>query len=182
MNRRDFVRAGTAIAIAGPTLLMTGCSPQATIAVLLSELQTSWASLETDLGKAMPASVTTLFTQAITIVKNWVPGSPAQDAVEALQALSTAIGGIGTILGPLTAIEAAAAQLILGTVVNIIEDIDPASVPPIAGTAAAALKAHAATAGLKVPVAHFTKGSVNPRVLKDTFERQWRDLTGKNAA
>lgn len=179
MNRRDFIRAGAATAAAGSTLLLTACSPQQTIAMLLSELETSWASLETDLGKALPAKVTSLFNQAVLDVRSWVPGTAAQDTVQVLQDLSAAIGAIGTTLGPLTALEAAAAQLILGTVVNIIEDIDPAAVPPVTGAAVTALSARAATAALKVPVKHFTKGSVNPQVLKDTFERQWRDLTGK---
>ena len=141
MNRRDFID-GAATAAAGSTLLLTACSPQQTIAMLLST-ETSWASLETDLGKALPAKVTSLFNQAVLDVRSWVPGTAAPDTVEVLQDLSAAIGAIGTTLGPLTALEAAAAQLILGTVVNIIEDIDPAAVPPVTGAAVTALSARA---------------------------------------
>ena len=70
-------------------------------------------------------------------------------------------------------------QIILGLLVNIIEDIDPASVPP---TAAVTLKMLARTAAPPVPQKHFRAGQIPASTLKAQFEVQWLAVTGQKAA
>lgn len=182
MKRRSFLSRSLgfcALALVAPgVLLTTGCNDQSVIAGLLNESITAWNALAAFLGKSLPASITQAFAQAVAAVKGWVPGTPAQDVVEVLQDAITAINAFAS-TGVLTGIWAAATQIILGLLVNIIEDIDPASVPPSAAVTQAMLAKSAAP-----PVAqkHFRAGSIKPQELKAQFEAQWLAVTGRPAA
>jgi hypothetical protein len=182
LTRRQFGKGTLAIlgatAMGGSTLLLEGCNDQTTIAALLNEMLTAWSSLETALGKAVPANIATLFQQAVTAVQNWKSGTPAQDVIQVLQDLSLAIGDIGAVVPGMTAIEAAAVQIILGTIINIIELIDPAAVPATVLTAQKAMT-HAVVN--PVPQKHFRQGAITSAHLKAQFEAEWLAQTGKAA-
>ena len=182
LNRRNFIKlstTGTAVAVLTPaTLLTTGCNDQSIIATLLAEASTAWSALASFLGKSLPASITQAFAQAVAAVKGWVPGTPAQDVVEVLQDAITAINTYAS-TGVLTGVWAAATQVILGLLVNIIEDIDPASVPPSAAVTQTML---ARTAAPPVAQKHFRAGQIPASTLKAQFEAQWLAVTGQKAA
>ena len=181
-TRRQFGKGTLAIigysALGGSTLLLDGCNDQATIAALLNEMLTAWSSLETTLGKVLPSNIATLFQEAVTAVQNWKSGTPAEDVIQVLQALASAIGTIGTLIPGMTAIEAAAVQIILGTVINIIELIDPAAVPQ---TALVAQLKVAKSVPNPVPQKHFREGEIKSGNLKKQFETEWLTQTGKAA-
>ena len=182
MNRRNLLKTGlklyAALMITSAAFLLTGCFDQTVVAALLGEMSTAWQGFETALGRSLPASVTTAFTTAIAAVKAWVPGTPAQDVVQVLQILSTAIGSFVGV-GSLTGLEAAAVSVILGTIVNIIEIIDPNAVPPAVATARFHLQKLAKP---PVPQKHFRQGGIPASDLKKQFEIQWLAVTGKAAA
>jgi hypothetical protein len=182
MNRRHFLKlsgTGAAVAVLTPmSMLTTGCNDQSIIASLLAEASNAWSALASFLGKSLPASITQAFTQAVAAVQAWVPGTPAQDVVEVLQDAIAAINAFAS-TGVLTGVWAAATQIILGLLVNVIEDIDPASVPP---TAAVTLKMLARTAAPPVPQKHFRAGQIPASTLKAQFEAQWLAVTGQKAA
>jgi hypothetical protein len=178
MTRRHFGKI-TVMAASASTLGLglTGCTiDQTTIAALLNEMITAWQSIETALGKAVPANVVALFTQAVNDVKAWVPGTPAQDVIQVLQDLSVAVGALGS-LTPITAIEAAGIQIVLGTIINVIELIDPAAVPATTITAQAKML----KTGPPVPQQHFRQGQITAKALKAQFEAEWLAQTGKAA-
>lgn len=177
LSRRDAIRIVGGGSLALATFPLAGCSDQTTTAALLAELSTTLTAFFTDLGKVLPASITTAFTNAVAAVKAWVPGTSAQDVVQVLQDLSIAVSGFASVT-PLTAVEAAALQLVLGTVVNIIELIDPSAVPPTVPAISAAL-AHAGH--LSVPQKHFRRGEIPASTLKKQFETSWLATTGKKA-
>jgi hypothetical protein len=170
-----------AIACAACSVGLTGCFSidQTTIAALLSEMVSAWQALETALGKVIPTNIANLFAQAIAAVKAWVPGTPVQDVIQILQDLSTAVGGLSGI--GLTALETAAVQIVLNTIINVIELIDPASVPATALTAQARFKRSVSTTVL-VPQKHFRQGQIPSSELKKQFESEWLAQTGKAAA
>jgi hypothetical protein len=178
MQRREFLKSaaiGAAmISVVPATLTLTGCSAQSETTALLNELETAFTSFETTLGKAVPVSVTNAFAAAIAAVKAWVPGTASQSVVEALQLLSTSV--LPLLAGVVNPIEIAAGQLVLGTVVNLIELIDPAAVPPVA---TAALRSHVVVAQITVTNATLYHEAHR---LKVEFERNWLVTTGRKAA
>lgn len=182
MDRRMFLKmsgTGAAVAVLTPTVLLTtGCNDQTIIAQLLQEAVTAWNALASFLGKALPPSIAQAFAQAIAAVQAWVPGTAAQDVIEVLQDAIAAINAFAS-TGVLTGVWAAAAQVILGLLVNIIEDIDPAAVPP---SAAATQLRLAKTAVPPVPQKHFRSGEIPASTLKKQFEVQWLAVTGQKAA
>jgi hypothetical protein len=182
MQRRSFLKlsgTGAVVLFLTPTVLLTsGCNEQSIIANLLAEASTAWNALATSLGKLLPSAITQAFAQAVAAVKAWVPGTPAQDVVEALQDAIAAINAFAS-TGVLTGVWAAATQIILGLLVNIIEDIDPAAVPP---TATVTLAMLARTAKPPVAQKHFRAGEIPASRLKAQFEAQWLAVTGQTAA
>jgi hypothetical protein len=186
MTRRTFGKRTLAVvafqAAAGSLMvaLLTGCSDQTTVAALLNEMITAWTSLETSLGKAVPANIAALFAQAVAAVQAWKVGTAAQDVVQVLQDLSVAVGAVGQAIPGMTAIEAAAVQIILGTIVNIVELIDPSAVPPVV-VAGQARMAREAVKGASVPQKHFRQGQIPASALKKQFEVEWLVNTGKAA-
>jgi hypothetical protein len=178
MDRRLFMKGASSIgALACIASGVTGCDDQTTIALLLGELSTAWQGFETGLGKALPANIIQLFTDAENSVRNWVPGTPAQDVVQVLQDLANAVADIEAVLPGITALEAAAASVILNTVVNIIEDIDPSAVP---ASASVSLTKLARKAVPPVAQKHFRQGEIRPSLLKKQFEIEWKGVTGKS--
>jgi hypothetical protein len=180
LSRRDAIRIVGGGSLALATFPLAGCSDQTTTAALLAELSTTLTAFFTDLGKVLPASITTAFTNAVAAVKAWVPGTSAQDVVQVLQDLSIAVSGFASVT-PLTAVEAAALQLVLGTVVNIIELIDPGAVPAVATTAMAAIVMRVPLPA-PPPQKHFKRGEISASTLKKQFEAEWLAATGKKAA
>lgn len=182
MQRRTFLQrltAGAAIALLMPiTFIASACNDQSVIAGLLSEAISAWNALAAFLGKVLPASITQAFAQAVAAVQAWKSGTPAQDVVQILQDAIAAINAFAS-TGVLTGVWAAATQIILGLLVNIIEDIDPAAVPPSASVTQAML---ARTAAPPVAQKHFRAGSIKPQELKAQFEAQWLAVTGQKAA
>ena len=178
MNRRKLLKLA-AMCAATPFIpaFLTGCNDQTTIAALLAEMETALTAFETDLGKVLPQSVVTAFDAAVNAVKAWVPGTASQDVIQVLQDLSIAVSAFAGIT-PLTGVEAAAIEIILRTTVNIIELIDPASVPPVA-TAAQAHLAHAAKPALAQK--HFKQGEIPASMLQKQFKAEWLAVTGKAA-
>jgi hypothetical protein len=182
LNRRRFFQfsgTGFLLGFLMPTALFTtGCNEQSIIANLLAEASTAWNALANFLGKVLPPAVTQAFAQAVAAVKAWIPGTPVQDVVEVLQDAIAAINTFAS-TGVLTGVWAAATQIILGLLVNIIEDIDPASVPPSAAVTLAML---ARTAAPPVSQKHFRAGEIPASKLKAQFEAQWVAVTGQKAA
>lgn len=177
MNRREFGKSTLAFAALASLPMLEGCNDQQTIATLLAEMQTALTALETELGKVLPPTVLAAFNAAIGAVKSWVPGTPAQDVVQVLQDLSTAIAAFAGIT-PLTGVEAAAVQIVLGTVINIIDLIDPAAVPPVVTAAATHLEHNAK---MSAPQKHFKTGEIPASMLQKQFKAEWLAVTGKAA-
>lgn len=179
-SRRDFLRGTislSALAVVGPSMLMLeGCNDQNTIALLIEELSSSWAALETALGKSLPSSITNLFNDAVAAVKNWKPGTPVQGVVQVLQDLAAAVGDITNVIPGMNALEAAGASIILNFVINIIEDIDPAAVPPAANVSLNRLIVKAAHPNLSPR--HILSGEVSGGQLRKQFRLQWPSITG----
>jgi hypothetical protein len=174
MNRRDFGKGTLALAgiaaLGLPVLTMTGCSAQGTIAALLNEMETAWAALLAATGKVLPASIQADFAAAVAAVKAWKAGTPAQDVVEALQILANDVAP----LVPMTPLEAAAVQVILRTIVNIIEEIDPAAAPAQAAKKLARKNA--------ANVVNPLNSDKEARRIKATFESDWKNETGPQSA
>lgn len=178
-SRRTFMKGITtlvAVAAMASSFLLTGCHDQSTLALLIGEMSTAWQALETALGKTLPASIVKLFSDAQSAVQGWIPGTPVQSTVEALQALVTALTGIQAVIPGMTALEAAAATVVLNTVINIIEDIDPGAVPPSVNAAVAKL---AARASVPVTQKHIRKGALRASALRSQFSLQWTAVTGR---
>lgn len=183
MNRREAVKLLVMAAGVSSLGLATGCNDQTVIAGLLTEMESAWQALETSLGKTLPANISDLFAKAVTAVQGWVPGTAVQGVIEVLQDLSTVLGDVEQYIPSLTALEAAAAQIILGTVINLIEIIDPAAVPTAAMIGSKRLRAKLlAIAKTTAPQKHFRAGEIKPEVLKKKFELEWSSQTGRKAA
>jgi hypothetical protein len=181
MNRRSFLR-NTSLAAVALTLplMLTGCTGQTITIVLLSELLTAWTGFEAALGKTVPSSVTAAFNAAIAAVNAWVPGTPIQDVVQALQVLSN---DVAPLLASAFPVEVAAAEVVLGTIVNLIEFIDPASVPPVAATALAQANVKTYVRASQVSSFNFKTYAAQKAVeaAKAKFEKDWKAATGKAA-
>jgi hypothetical protein len=130
MNRRQFgklITGGAAfLAVGGLTLTTAGCNAQDTIVLLLNEMETDWQAWYNATGGTMPANIQKYFAAAVAAVQGWKAGSPSQDVVQALQLLSAVIVPL---IPTLTPAEQALAQVVLGTVINLIEFIDPSAAP-----------------------------------------------------
>lgn len=111
MNLR--LRVITAALLIAPLL---GCPTQSTIAALTSILGTSAANIAMLEGNATLAQVLTTDTAAaVTAVKNWKKGTPADEAIQALNIVATdlnLIPGVGP-YAPLV-------DLAIGTVESIL--------------------------------------------------------------
>lgn len=152
MNRRHFAKLGvlaTAGLAAAPSVLLTGCNAQTDLEALLTNMQADYTAFKTALGQTPNPAIVSAFTAAIAAVKAWVPGSAAQDVIQVLQELSTALLPMLTpILGPAIV---AAAQVLIGAVTSLIELFG--STAP----AAVASVAHANVVPATVPISRTPK-------------------------
>jgi hypothetical protein len=130
-------------------------------------METAWAALLAAAGKVLPQSFQNDFAAAVTAVQGWKTGTPAQNVVSVLQILANDVAP----LVPMTPIEAAAVQVVLRTIVNLIEEIDPSAVP----SAASAKLARRNAAQLVSPLN--TKSEA--KRLKANFESDWTAETGR---
>lgn len=132
---------------------MTGCNTS-TVAALVTTLgnaSASIAALEGD--SALAATLQKDTAAAAAAVANWKQGTPAQDVVQALQLVQADLS-----LFPLTSVYAPLIDLALGTVVSIIEIVDPNAVPVTANVA-----------GHQVRIVHLA----NPPKNAKQFSAQW---------
>ena len=183
-SRRQFLKlsaTGLAVAVLPSTALLTGCNTQSVLIGLLNEMQTAWTALAAALGTTVPSTVSSAFGAAVNAVKAWVPGSAVQDVVQALQILST---DVAPLLSGAFPVEVAAGEVVLGTIVNIIEFLDPASVPPVASAALVQAKSHTYKPAAKLTVVALNShaAEVAIRKAKADFEVKWQAVTGRKAA
>lgn len=133
ISRRTFFKGaavGGAVLAVAPMSLLTGCDVQDELVGLLSELQTTWQAFATASGTTIPTPVQTAFADAIAAAKAWTVGSAAQSVVEALQLVSADVVPLIPILN---STEQALVQIVLGTIINLIEYFDPNATPVPAG-------------------------------------------------
>jgi hypothetical protein len=180
MNRRSFLRNSSLAAVALTTPLLQGCKAQSITVALLNEMETAWAGLDAILGKPLSPAIQADFAAAIAAVNAWVPGTPIQNVVQALQVLSN---DVAPLLASTFPVEVAAAEVVLGTIVNLIEFIDPASVPPVAATALAQANVKTYVRAPQVSSFNFKTYAAQKAVeaAKAKFEKDWKSATGKAA-
>jgi hypothetical protein len=174
MNRRNFItRAFSGLALAGmPSLvLLTGCSAQETLVALLNEMSAAYQGLATIFNLPTNSTITQAFQNAVAAVKAWVPGTAAQDVVQALQILANNVAPLLT--GVINPVFIAAGQFLLNTIVNLIEDLDPNAVPALA----AVMLGRKIAGGQFAPISR-SKGQWNSLAKdeKSTFDAGWKAL------
>ena len=187
LTRRKFLGQTLAVGAVGVIGIpeLTGCdfSAQSVIVALLNEIETDWTAFEVAAGKSLPASIQADFSAAVTAIKNWTPGTPGQDVVQALLVLQN---GVVPLIPILTPLEQVAAQVVLGSIINIIELLDPSAVPtsstsPVAAQMASTssliiAKAKVAAVGGSVKGKAITRGNVEK--IKKDFEARWKSVKG----
>src|ERR1700722_1557862 len=180
MNRRHMLKLWAPILAIAVLPSLEGCTAQSITVALLNELLTAWTALEAALGKTIPSSVTAAFGAAVNAVNSWVPGTPIQNVVQLLQDLSS---DVAPLLSGAFPIEVAAGEVVLGTIVNLIELIDKNAVPPVATTALAQSPSKTYVQAAQVNTFTFKSFSAEKAVrqTKITFEKNWKAVTGKAA-
>lgn len=173
MNRRSFLRNSSLAALAVSLPALEGCNTQSVLLGLLNEMQTGWVALEAALGKTVPPSVIAAFGAAVNAVKGWVPGTPIQGVVEALQILSN---DVSPLLAGAFPLEVAAADVVLGTIVNLIEFFDPNAVPPVAGAALAHSLTYKPAQTVKITALNSWAADSAVRKAKADFDAKWKAL------
>ena len=169
MNRRSVTKRIGFIAVcmlvsAGMMVPLAGCPSQTTLAALTATLGNAGASIATIEGNAALAQkLQTDTTAAVSAVQNWKPGTPSQNAVQALQLVETDLNLISQIPGAQQ--YAPLISLALSTTISIIQIVDPGSVP--------AAVARAQVGGVT------TSGA--PKNAKD-FKARWYAICASNAA
>lgn len=190
MERRRFLvlgaRCGAGVLISGAIIPLTGCDIQSEIIALLNEMQTDWQSFATAAGQSVNPIIKNAFSAAVTAVTNWKPGTAAQDVVEALQVLDSDILPLIPVVTPL---EQALAQVVLGSIINLIELIDPNANPVSAVSMGVATQAHdshiienarVGAIGGSVKGEKVTRSAVGK--IRSDFGRRWKLVkTGKLA-
>jgi hypothetical protein len=153
----------TAICLWACLLPSTGCN-QSTISALVSTLGTAAASIATLEGQtALAAKLQTDTAAAAAIIKNWKQGTPAQNAIEAINLVIDDLNLIcpaGGVCGPYAPL----VLLALGTAESIIQILNPA----------------ATVYGTKMTVQKTNLGHY-PATAKD-FKTQWNNYCGTNAS
>jgi hypothetical protein len=183
LSRRTFFKgaaAGGAVLAFSPSILLTGCDVQDALIALLSELQTDWQAFAAASGTSIPAPVLSAFANAISAAKNWVPGTVAQSIVQALQLVSADVIPLIPIL---TSIQQAEAQLVLGTIINLIEYFDPKATPGPEGQKNLAVHADVVANARVAAIGGSVKGQpVNMagiRKIKKAYEHSRKMAIGK---
>lgn len=190
MDRRRFLivsSTGTAALLAsGSTFLLTGCNTQSVLAGLLAEMETDWQAFETAEGNTLSTEIQNAFAAAVSAVNNWKSGSPVQDVVEALQLIDD---DVVPLIPTLTPTEQALAQIVLGSIINIIEFVDPSAAPTSAHVSLTPTHLMVISTAMRLAA----KGHVGPattfgtswqaeraaRKIKDDFEGRWKIAAGK---
>jgi hypothetical protein len=133
MQRREFLKfagGATVLAAASPgMLLLEGCPSKNQVAALVQELGTSTAALVSQLGlTTLAGTITADTTAAVSAIQNWQNGSPATEAVEALNLLMTNLNAIcSSIPNVACSTFEPLIDLALGTIVSIIAILAPSA-------------------------------------------------------
>lgn len=137
-------------------VIIIGCTQNET-AALVQTLGTASASIATIEGNTSLATQLTADTNAaVKAIDNWTAGTPATEAVEAINIV---IGDLS--LFPVAGPDAAYVTLALGTAESIIDILSPAATPAIASRAA---------------VAQRTVTLANPPKTAAQFKKAWNAI------
>jgi len=143
------------ILTAGLFAMLTGCPQQSTLAALVTTLGNAAASVASVEGNATLATkLQTDTAAASTAVLNWKSGTPATEAIEAINIVEDDLQ-----LFPLTGPYVPLIDLALGTAESIIEILNPTATTPST--------AHAQRRVVKL--------TFTPKNKKD-FEKQWNAI------
>lgn len=180
VTRRSFLKRS---ALAGGALLLApaieGCDAQQTMVFLLQEMQNDWQAVDSAAGGNLPTKVNEYFNDAIQAVKAWKVGTAGQDVVQALQLLNSVVIPLIPVLTPEVQI---LAQILLGSIINIIEYVDPSATPtPPSVTLMASLDRTIVNAKYAAISGSFPGGarkgkyraSKDAKAIKADFETRW---------
>lgn len=151
-----------AVSVLSLSVILLGCPAQSTLAALVSTLGNSASSIAALEGNSSLATKIQTDTQAAsTAVLNWKSGTPATEAIEAINLVEDDLS-----LFPITGQYAPLIDLALGTAESIIEILNPT------GATTPATTAHAAHRTVTLPFAAPKTSSA--------YKKQWNAIVAQN--